>query len=145
MQRVEASFRAYQLALTLFDKHVNLPTATNVHYKNDAIYDGMFYLSLNNTYAETAMEDLRVKHHVDAPTGTQFLNRLKKLFSIPKKDRDRSYEERVATELKIWKKLTDLNDELLSKANKYGLFKKPVVCAIDYTLIPYYGISTPAS
>lgn len=38
----------------------------------------MLYLSLNNTYAETAMEDLRIKHHIDAPSGTEFLYRVKK-------------------------------------------------------------------
>ena len=59
IRQIEASFRAYQLALDLLDKHVNLSAAPNAHYKNDSIFNGMLYLSLNNTYAETAMEDLR--------------------------------------------------------------------------------------
>jgi hypothetical protein len=64
IRQAEASFRANRLALDLLDKYVNLSVASNTHYKNDSIYSGMLYLSLNNTYAETAMEDLRVKHHI---------------------------------------------------------------------------------
>ena len=47
---------------------------------------------------------------------------------------------RAAIQAEIWEKLTAVNDELVSIALSSGLFKKPVVCAIDYTKIPYYGI-----
>ena len=132
-----ASFRAYQLALDLLDKRVNLPAAPNAHYRNDSIYNGLLYLSLNNTYAETAMADLRIKHHVGAPSGREFLYRVKKLFGIPKQQLD--YFERVRIQMKIWEKLTAVNDELVAIAVNSCLFKKPVICAIDYTKIPYYG------
>jgi hypothetical protein len=37
-------------------------------------------------------------------------------------------------------RLREVNDAILSMASKLGLLnKKPVVCAIDYTKVPYYG------
>jgi hypothetical protein len=140
IRQAEASFRANKLALDLLDKHVNLAVASNAHYKNDAIYIGMLYLSLNNTYAETAMEDLRIKHHIDAPSGTEFLYRVKKLFGIQNNQRQQlDYFDRVHIQMEIWKKLTAINDELVAIALSSGLFRKPVICAIDYTKLPYYG------
>jgi hypothetical protein len=41
--------------------------------------------------------------------------------------------------MEIWKKLAAVNDELVAIAVDSDLFKKPVICAIDYTKIPYYG------
>lgn len=41
--------------------------------------------------------------------------------------------------MEIWKKLTAVNDELVAIAVNSGLFKKPVICAVDYTKIAYYG------
>jgi hypothetical protein len=140
IRQAEASFRANKLALDLLDKYVNLSVAPNAHYKNDAIYSGMLYLSLNNTYAETAMEDLRVEHHIDAPSGTEFLYRVKKLFGIQNNQQQLDYFERAHIQMEIWKKLTAVNDELVAIALSSGLFKKPVICAIDCTKIPYYGI-----
>jgi len=140
IQQVEASFRANKLSLDLLDKYVNnLSLSSNAHYKNDTIYSGMLYLSLNNTYAETAMEDLRIKHHIDAPSGTEFLYRVKKLFGINQHQQQLDYFERASIQMEIWEKLTAVNDELVAITVKSGLFKKPVICAVDYTLIPYYG------
>ena len=139
IRQVEASFRANKLALDLLDQYVNLPAASNAHYRNDAIYSGLLYLSLNNTYAETAMEDLRIKHHIEVPSGTEFLYRVKKLFGIQKNQKDLDYFERARIQREIWEKLTAVNDALVSIAVKSGLFKKPVICAVDYTKIPYYG------
>ncbi|MDG6905205.1 MAG: transposase [Nitrososphaerota archaeon] len=139
IRQAEASFRANKLALDLLDKHVNLAVASNAHYKNDAIYSGLLYLSLNNTYAETAMEDLRIKHHIDAPSGTEFLYRVKKLFGIQNNQMQLDYFERMHIQMEIWEKLTGVNDELVTIAVSSGLFKKPVICAIDYTKLPYYG------
>ncbi|MHB8567632.1 MAG: transposase [Nitrososphaerales archaeon] len=140
IREAEASFRANKLALDLLDKCVNnLAVSSNAHYKNDSIYNGMLYLSLNNTYAETAMEDLRIKHHIDAPSGTEFLYRVKKLFGIQQQQQKPNYFERALIQMKIWEKLTAVNDELVTIAVSSGLFKRPVICAVDYTLIPYYG------
>jgi hypothetical protein len=102
----------------------------------------LFYLSLKNTYAETAMEELKDEHRIDAPTGTQFLNRVKKLFGIPSGEQQKQldYFQRMVVQTKIWEKLTAVNDELVAIAVNSGLFKKPVICAMDYTKIPYYGI-----
>lgn len=138
--QIETCFRAYQFGLDLLDKYVNnLPTPLNTHYKNEAICGGLFYLSLKNTYAETAMAELKDEHGIDAPTGTQFLNRVKKMFGIPREPEKIDFFERAALQMNIWEKLTAVNDELVSIALNSGLFKKPVICAVDYTKIPYYG------
>ena len=125
----------------MLDKYVNLSIAPNAHYKNDAIYGGLLYLSLNNTYAETAMEELKDEHRIDAPTGTQFLNRVKKLFGIPSREEQQKLDffQKAAIQREIWAKLTKVNDELVAVEVRSGLFKKPVICAVDYTKIPYYG------
>ncbi len=119
---VRACLRANALALELFDKHVTLPSATNVHYSPETVYTGLMQLSTRGGYAESTMDDLRLRSGVDAPCGADFLYRMKKV----------GYEG--------WRsRLTDVNDAVLSVASKLGLLQHPVVCAIDYTKVPYYG------
>jgi hypothetical protein len=119
---IRACLKANSLALELFDKHVRLPSAPNVHYGADGLYTCMMQLSMNGGYAQSTMEDLSFRYGVDAPCGGAFLYRLKKL----------SYDD--------WdSRLRDVNDAILSIAKNLGLFDGPVVCAVDYTKIPYYG------
>jgi hypothetical protein len=88
------------------------------------------------------MEELKDEHRIDAPTGTQFLNRVKKLFGIPSGEQQKQldYFQKMVAQTKIWEKLTAVNEKLVAIAVNSGLFKKPVICAMDYTKIPYYGI-----
>ena len=79
-------------------------------------------LSVNGGYAESTMADLRLRYGVDAPCGAAFLYRLKAL----------GYDE-------WYSRLKEVNDAILSAAEKIGMPKGPVVCAIDYTKVPYYG------
>lgn len=114
--------KAYSFALELFDKYVRLPSAPNVHYGPNAIYTGLMNLSMNGGYAESSMIDMNLRYGFDAPCGGAFLYRLKKM------------------EYGDWySRLRDVNDAVLSLASKLGLLKEGVVCAIDYTKIPYYG------
>jgi hypothetical protein len=117
-----ACLKAYSFALELFDKHVTLPSAPNAHYGADALYAGLMQLSMSGGYAESTMDDLALRYGVDAPCGGAFLYRLKKL------DYDGWFS-----------RLRDVNDAVLSMASGLGLLKRPVVCAIDYTKVPYYG------
>jgi len=114
--------KAYSFALELFDKYVRLPSPPNVHYDPSSIYTGLMYLSMNGGYAESAMTDLTLRYGIDAPCGGAFLYRLKKI----------EYDE-------WYSRLRDVNDAILSLASELGLLREPVVCAIDYTKIPYYG------
>jgi hypothetical protein len=119
---VRASIKAYSFALKLFDEHVTLPSAPNAHYDANALYTGLMQLSMDGGCAESTMDDLSVRYGMDAPCGGAFLYRLKKL----------SYDE--------WRsRLTDVNDAVLSMASRLGLLDRPVVCAVDYTKVPYYG------
>jgi hypothetical protein len=68
------------------------------------------------------MEDLHMRYGRDSPCGGAFLHRLRKL----------SYDD--------WSsRLTEVNDAVLSMSSKLGLLDRPVICAIDYTKVPYYG------
>ena len=108
--------------MELFDKHVSLPSAPNSHYGTDGLYAGLMLLSMNGGYAQSTMDDLEMRYGLDAPCGGAFLYRLKKL----------NYDD--------WNsRLTDVNDDILSIVSKLGLLDRPVVCAIDYTKVPYYG------
>jgi hypothetical protein len=119
---VRACLRANALALELFDKYVSLPSAPNAHYGAEGLYTGLMQLSMNGGYAQSTMDDLALRYGMDSPCGGAFLYRLKKL----------SYDD--------WhSRLTDVNDAVLSMASRLGLLDRPVICAIDYTKVPYYG------
>ena len=119
---IRACLKANTLALELFDKHVSLPSAPNAHYGTDGLYTGLMLLSMRGGYAQSTMDDLAVRYGLDAPCGGAFLYRLKKL----------SYDD--------WNsRLTEVNDNILSIASRLGLLDRPVICALDYTKVPYYG------
>ena len=67
MHDIQACLRACSLALELFDKHIQLPSALNVHYQPDAVYTGLMQLSIDGGYAESTMTDLRPRYGIDAP------------------------------------------------------------------------------
>jgi hypothetical protein len=148
VREVDVSVRGYELALGLLGKHLELPSAQNVHYKNDVMYAGLLYLSMNNTYAQTAMDDLREKHGLDAPTGAAFRYRLRQFWAsqlAEQKGEERNdYKRLVSAQMKIWGMLVDANDELLSMARRFGVFLRPAICAVDYTKVPYYGDFNPS-
>src|ERR1700730_680658 len=74
---IQACLKAYSLALELFDKYVSLPSAPNVHYQPNVMYAGLMQLSMNGGYAESTMEDLRLRYGIiNAPCGGAFLYRL---------------------------------------------------------------------
>jgi hypothetical protein len=119
---VRACLKAYSLALELFDKYVRLPSAVNAHYPPKTFYTGLMHLSMNGGYAQSGMMDLDMRYGFDAPCGGAFLYRLKKV----------GYNE-------WYSRLRDANDSILSLVSKWGLLKRSVMCAVDYTKIPYYG------
>jgi len=119
---IQACLKAYSLALGLFDKYVSLPSALNAHYRSNAMYTGLMQLSMDGGYAESTMTDLRLRYGIDAPCGGAFLYRLKML----------EYDE-------WYSRLRGVNDAVLSVAASLGMLKGDVVCAIDYTKVPYYG------
>jgi hypothetical protein len=119
---IQACLKAYSLALELFDKYVSLPSALNAHYRPNAMYTGLMQLSMGGGYAESTMTDLRLRYGIDAPCGGAFLYRLKML----------EYDE-------WYSRLRGVNDAVLSVAASLGMLEGDVVCAIDYTKVPYYG------
>ena len=119
---IRACLKAYSFALELFDKYVSLPSAPNAHYRSNMMYTGLMQLSMNGGYAESTMTDLRLRYGMDAPCGGAFLYRLKML----------KYGE-------WYSRLKGVNDAMLCVVEKLGMLKMPVICAVDYTKVPYYG------
>jgi len=124
---IQACLKAYSLALELFDKYVSLPSALNVHYGSKVMNTGLMQLSMNGGYAESTMMDLRLRYGIETPCGSAFLYRMKML----------NYDE-------WYSRLKSVNDAVLSSSATVteewlGLLKEPVICAIDYTKVPYYG------
>ena len=93
IREVNASTKGYDLAVDMLDKHVKLPSAPNIHYEPDSLYECLLYLSMNNGYAESSLNDLRLRYNLDAPTGTAFLYRMKKLLNPTKSLPKPSYED----------------------------------------------------
>jgi len=147
VREVDVSGRAYELALDVLGRHLELRSARNVHYDNGVICAGLVYLSMNNTYAQTAMDDLREKHGLDAPTGAAFRYRLRQFWAEQLAEQPRGesdYRRTVLAQMRIWRMLLDANDDLLSIAKRLGVFLEPVTCAVDYTKVPYYGDFNPS-
>lgn len=142
----DVSGRAYELAAGVLGRHLEFQSAQNVHYDNDVICAGLVHLSMNNTYAQTAMDDLREKHELDAPTGAAFRYRLRQFWAqqLAEQEGEKDdYRKTVAAQMRIWRMLLDANDELLSVAKRFGILLKPATCAVDYTRVPYYGCFNP--
>jgi hypothetical protein len=82
----------------------------------------LLQLSTGGGYAQSTMDDLALRYGVDAPCGAAFLYRLKKLRNAD-----------------WYSRLTAVNDAVISTTKRLGLLDRPVICAIDYTKVPYYG------
>lgn len=112
----------YNQALSALDEHLVIPSAPNSHYKNSDILESLVYLSIEERYAESGLEDLSSARPEHTPSADTLLYRLKKL------DSKQAYSMLVST-----------NDAVLKKLRKRGIFRKPVIAAIDLSDDPYYG------
>jgi hypothetical protein len=111
---------AYNLALSTLNEHLVMPAASNSHFTNEQMAECLLYLSVEERYAESGLEDLGFNR--EAPSADTLLYRLKKLES------DDAHSM-----------LVDVNDAILDELRKRGVFRKPVIAAIDLTDDPYYG------
>lgn len=110
----------YNLALSTLCEHLVIPSASNSHFKPRQLVECLLYLSVEGRYAESGLEDLACTR--EAPSADTLLYRLKKV------------EGQDAYEM-----LIQANDSIIEELRSKGVFRRPVVAAIDYTEEPYYG------
>lgn len=112
----------YKEAMSALEEHLVIPSAPNSHYKNKDILESLIYLSIEERYAESGLEDLASTRRERSPSADTLLYRLKKL------DRKEAYPMLVSA-----------NDFILDKLRRKGVFRKPVIAAIDPSDDNYYG------
>lgn len=112
----------YKQALSALEEHLVIPSAPNSHYENRGILESLVYLSIEERYAESGLEDLASTRSESTPSADTLLYRLKKL------DRKQAYSMLVSA-----------NDSVLEKLRRRGIFRKPVVAAVDLSNDNYYG------
>ena len=111
---------AYNRGLSTLNEHLVIPSASNTHFTREALNECLLYLSAEERYAESGLEDLGCTREV--PSSDDLLYRLKKLKS------DDAH-----------RMLMDANDAIIKEMKRRGVFRKPVIAAIDLTDDPYYG------
>jgi hypothetical protein len=112
----------YKQALSALQEHLVIPSAPNSHYKNRDILESLVYLSIEERYAESGLEDLASTRLEYTPSADTLLYRLKKL------DRKQAYAMLISA-----------NDSILEKLRRRGIFRKPVIAAVDLSNDNYYG------
>jgi hypothetical protein len=112
---------AYNRALSTLNEHLVIPSAPNSHFSGEELNESLLYLSVEERYAESGLEDLACTRD-EAPSADTLLYRLKKLGS------DDAH-----------RMLVDANDAIIEELLRRGVFRRPVVAAIDLTDDPYYG------
>ncbi len=112
----------YKQALSALEEHLVIPSAPNSHYNNRDILESLVYLSIEERYAESGLEDLASTRQEHTPSADTLLYRLKKL------DRKQAYAMLISA-----------NDSVLEKLRRRGIFRKPVIAAVDLSNDNYYG------
>lgn len=111
---------AYNLGLSTLNEHLVIPSPSNSHFKGETLNECLLYLSAEERYAESGLEELACTR--DVPSSDDLLYRLKKMTS------DDAH-----------RMLMDANDALIREMKRRGVFRKPIIAAIDLTDDPYYG------
>ena len=112
----------YKQALSALEEHLVIPTAPNSHYKNEDILESLIYLSIEERYAESGLEDLTSTRPESTPSADTLLRRIRTL------DTRQAYSMLISA-----------NDVVLEKLRRRGVFRKPVIAAIDPSDDNYYG------
>ncbi len=111
---------SYKTALSTLNRHFKIPCAPNSQYTNEQLNQTLTYLTVKKAYAESGLQNLACTRQ--APSADTLLRRVK---SLNPKD--------------AYHMLTEANDEVIRKLKHRGIFKKPVLAAIDLSYDRYYG------
>jgi Transposase DDE domain len=111
----------YNFALSTLNEHLVMPSAPNARFTNEQMVESLVYLSVEERYAESGLEDLLFITR-GMPSADTLLYRLKKLRS----------EDAHGM-------LSRANDVIVEELRRRGVLGRPVIVAIDLTDDPYYG------
>jgi len=95
--------------------------AENCTYTKEDILNTVLFAVSEDTYVEYAVEHLQTKKD-DVPSSDDVFYHLNKL-----------------TNNNVYSTFKQINNSLLSKAQKEGVFKHPIQCGLDIHKIPWYG------
>jgi putative transposase len=110
----------YKQAFSMLNEHLVMHEAPNSYIRNEELLESLAYLSLGRRYAESGLEDLRCTR--EAPSADTLLRRLKMIGS------DEAYTALVRA-----------NDEVIVKLKRRGMFRMPVLAAMDLSDDRFYG------
>jgi hypothetical protein len=111
---------SYKQALQVLNKHFTIPCAPNSQYSSETLVESLIYLTVENKYAESGLQNLACTHK--APSADRLLSRIE------------SIDWKTAYNM-----LAEANNTLIRKLKRKGIFKNPVLAAIDLSDDPYYG------
>ena len=111
---------SYKRAFQTLNQYFALHHAPNSHYPNEQLIESLIYLTVENAYAESGLQNLACTRK--APSADTLLRRIK---TLPWKT--------------AYTMLVEANDHILKKLKRKGLFKKQVLAAADLSDDPYYG------
>ena len=118
------SDKAFQYTLDLMSQHLSFEAAPNRSYTPKEINMCLLYMCLNEEYAEGGMSALSSEIELPnrVPTGRTVRNRLQ-----------------TQNAREILAEVTQANDALLYKLRQFGVFRRRVTVAIDFTRNLFYG------
>jgi hypothetical protein len=105
---------SYKRALETLNEHFKIPCAPNSKYKSEDLNLALIYLTVENAYAESGLQNLACTQK--APSADTLLRRVK---SLDPED--------------ACKMLNQANDNIIKSLKHKGVFKKPVLAAADYS------------
>ena len=111
---------SYKRAFQILSEHFTLRCAPNSRYPSGVIVESLMYLTVENAYAESGLQNLACTRK--APSADTLLRRVK---TLPWKE--------------AYRMLVEANDRVVKKLKRRGIFKKPVLAAADLSDDPYYG------
>jgi hypothetical protein len=111
---------SYKRALSLLNEHFTMRCAPNSQYGSKQLVESLVYLTVENKYAESGLQNLACTHK--APSADTLLRRVK---DVKWKD--------------AYSMLVEANDHVIKKLKRKNIFKKPVLAAADLSDDPYYG------
>lgn len=111
---------SYKRALSVLNGHFTIPCAPNSQYDSEQLVESLVYLTVENKYAESGLQNLACTHK--APSADTLLRRVK---NVKWKD--------------AYSMLVEANDHVIKKLKRKNIFQKPVMAAADLSDDPYYG------
>ncbi len=118
----------YRFAASQLNRHLRLHAAPNSQHQQESLLKALLHLALEGRYAESGLEDLSATVSSPercVPSADTLLRRL---------------EEKDPAE--VYRELVAVNDSILRRCRRSGIFRQRSVAAVDYVLQPYYGEPT---